>query len=372
MLKAVLQVEGGKHHGRKIEIDRRKFLLGREDDCQLRPNSELISRHHCVFTVDDYAVRLRDLGSTNGTQVNGERIRGEVVLKADDTVSIGQLAFRLLLPGVDADAPETTPETTEDRINLGLETAELSSGDTMFEIPVQAEGTETATSEPAGVEEAASSDQTAAEPSASESEETVASPPVVAATDDTTVLAPSDTMWQNADAGESDATQRMTPANADPQAQAPQYQQQMPAGAYPPPPMYYPQQQTPYPQFYPQQGYYPPGQYPPPGQFPPGQHPQQTPYPQYPGYDPQQYQPAPGDATTDSAAVAEEEETGLEVRLPPPESTGVRPAPVVEPEQQQDGDEETADAPQKSANPSDMAADIIRGYRHRRPKSGDD
>lgn len=101
MVSAELKVVGGKHVGQVIPLNRRKFLIGREQDCQLRPNSEMVSRHHCVFSVDDYSVRLRDLGSTNGTLVNGERIRKDVVLVAGDKIVIGNLEFELIIrPGV--------------------------------------------------------------------------------------------------------------------------------------------------------------------------------------------------------------------------------------------------------------------------------
>jgi predicted component of type VI protein secretion system len=101
MVSAELKVVGGKHAGQVIPLNRQKFLIGREQDCQLRPNSEMVSRHHCVFSVDDYSVRLRDLGSTNGTLVNGERIRKDVVLVAGDRVVIGNLEFELVIrPGV--------------------------------------------------------------------------------------------------------------------------------------------------------------------------------------------------------------------------------------------------------------------------------
>lgn len=101
MLSAELKVVGGKHAGEVIPLNRQKFLIGREQDCQLRPNSEMVSRHHCVFSVDDYSVRLRDLGSTNGTLVNGERIQKDVVLAAGDHVVIGNLEFELVIrPGV--------------------------------------------------------------------------------------------------------------------------------------------------------------------------------------------------------------------------------------------------------------------------------
>jgi predicted component of type VI protein secretion system len=115
MVAAELKVVGGKHSGQVIPLNRRKFLIGREQDCQLRPNSDMVSRHHCVFSVDDYSVRLRDLGSTNGTLVNGERIRKETVLANGDRIVIGNLDFELVIrAGItmpDADSKTMQPVT---------------------------------------------------------------------------------------------------------------------------------------------------------------------------------------------------------------------------------------------------------------------
>lgn len=105
MIAAELSVVGGKHTGQVIPLNRRKFLIGREQDCQLRPNSEMVSRHHCVFSLDEFSVRLRDLGSTNGTFVNGTRIQKETVLATGDHVVIGNLEFRFgILAGKSVDS----------------------------------------------------------------------------------------------------------------------------------------------------------------------------------------------------------------------------------------------------------------------------
>ncbi|MDZ4684804.1 MAG: FHA domain-containing protein [Planctomycetaceae bacterium] len=97
MLQAELKVLEGKFQGKAIPLNTKKFLVGREQDCHLRPNSDMVSRHHCVFIVDDFAVRLRDLGSTNGTKVNGELIRTETVLNDGDQISIGKLDLQFCL-----------------------------------------------------------------------------------------------------------------------------------------------------------------------------------------------------------------------------------------------------------------------------------
>jgi len=114
-MEAVLKVVEGKQQGAIIPLNTRKFLIGREEDCHLRPNSDLVSRHHCVFTLDDYTVRIRDLGSTNGTFVNEQPATGQVVLKNGDRVRIGKLVFEVLIrsaaPVVQAAPAAPAPET---------------------------------------------------------------------------------------------------------------------------------------------------------------------------------------------------------------------------------------------------------------------
>ena len=130
MLSAQLVVRGGKHEGKRIVLNRGRFLIGREQDCDLRPSSDLVSRHHCVFHVDDFTVRLRDLGSTNGTTVNGERLSGERTLTGGDTVTVGKLTFELELKEV-ADERARDAEGPSDDMAVPTDGA-----DTSYELPV--------------------------------------------------------------------------------------------------------------------------------------------------------------------------------------------------------------------------------------------
>ena len=58
----------------------------------------LISRHHCVLLLDEYTLRIRDLGSTNGTFVNNHRIgSGETILIDGDTVTVGEMSCHIEL-----------------------------------------------------------------------------------------------------------------------------------------------------------------------------------------------------------------------------------------------------------------------------------
>src|SRR5262245_32073579 len=58
--------------------ERRVCLIGRGPDCDLQLPSEedymVVSRHHCRLEIDPPHVRVRDLGSRNGTRINGMQI----------------------------------------------------------------------------------------------------------------------------------------------------------------------------------------------------------------------------------------------------------------------------------------------------------
>ncbi len=85
-----------------------KYTVGRKDDCAFCVNDATVSRQHAEIEVplDGKEVVIRDLGSHNGTCVNGVRVNGHTVAKRNDLVMFGQVEFRL------ADTEEITkPET---------------------------------------------------------------------------------------------------------------------------------------------------------------------------------------------------------------------------------------------------------------------
>ena len=53
---------------------RGRYILGRSRDCDIILPGEGVSRHHCVLALDPPVLRARDLGSRNGTYLNGELI----------------------------------------------------------------------------------------------------------------------------------------------------------------------------------------------------------------------------------------------------------------------------------------------------------
>lgn len=92
---ARLKVVLGTNAGREIRLLGPKFLIGRAEDCHLRPRSDLISRHHCVLLLEEQTLTIRDLGSRNGTLVNGERVVGERELLTGDKLVVGPLQFEV-------------------------------------------------------------------------------------------------------------------------------------------------------------------------------------------------------------------------------------------------------------------------------------
>lgn len=101
-MKVQLIVVQGKPEGKVIPLLGPVFKIGRGETCHLRPNSERVSREHAEFTVSADKVVVRDLGSRNGTLVNGKALTQPYVLKDRDLVQVGPLTFMVSL----VDAPE--------------------------------------------------------------------------------------------------------------------------------------------------------------------------------------------------------------------------------------------------------------------------
>ncbi len=92
-----LRVLAGSHTGKEIHVRGERLLIGRAEECQLRPNSEKISRHHCEIAVEGGKSVVRDLNSRNGTFVNGKAISKAIELNHGDRLAVGPLQFEVLL-----------------------------------------------------------------------------------------------------------------------------------------------------------------------------------------------------------------------------------------------------------------------------------
>src|SRR5947207_3331969 len=116
-----LDVVAGPIQGRHFEFDAHDtFLFGRSPDChaELSADDSTASRHHFLLEVNPPAARLRDLGSLNGTYVNGQKYGGrgrhltpeegarqplpQVDIKDGDTIRVGATVFNVRVEGARA------------------------------------------------------------------------------------------------------------------------------------------------------------------------------------------------------------------------------------------------------------------------------
>ncbi len=86
----------GPMSGQTVPLAEGELVIGRDKDCGLGPMSDFISRHHCVLTLTDDTLTIRDLGSKNGTFVNGSRVgTGATILTHGAIVWVGDFAFQI-------------------------------------------------------------------------------------------------------------------------------------------------------------------------------------------------------------------------------------------------------------------------------------
>jgi diguanylate cyclase (GGDEF)-like protein len=96
--KASLIIVRGTPQGKRYELAAACMRLGRDNAVEICIDDTSVSRVHAEVTSKGEVVELRDLGSTNGTFVNGQRIAEAVVLRKEDLISVGSTVLKYL-PG---------------------------------------------------------------------------------------------------------------------------------------------------------------------------------------------------------------------------------------------------------------------------------
>jgi pSer/pThr/pTyr-binding forkhead associated (FHA) protein len=118
-MNAKLVVASGKSAGRAISLKNGRILIGRAEECDVRPLGEEVSRRHCLILVEGEAVTVEDLKSRNGTYVNGERIPAKTTVKNGDIVRVGPLELKVSLP-LPAAAPADRAAAAVDDVSRWL------------------------------------------------------------------------------------------------------------------------------------------------------------------------------------------------------------------------------------------------------------
>ena len=126
-MNAKLLVVQGRPQGKSIQFAPGEYIFGRGQECHVRPNSEWVSRQHCMLRVTADGTFVRDLGSRNGTLINGVRLVGEVRLEHGDQLQIGPLVFETQLEPVPVPVRQPLENTGRETRILTGETASLPS-----------------------------------------------------------------------------------------------------------------------------------------------------------------------------------------------------------------------------------------------------
>jgi pSer/pThr/pTyr-binding forkhead associated (FHA) protein len=97
----LIPVDGGP----PVDLVKDLTVVGRKEDCDLQLDHKSVSKQHCVIVKTDGLLLIRDLGSTNGTRVNGQRVRRAALLP-NDQLSVASVRFKVHLgPGEPPPAP---------------------------------------------------------------------------------------------------------------------------------------------------------------------------------------------------------------------------------------------------------------------------
>ncbi|MGE5610201.1 MAG: FHA domain-containing protein [Bacillota bacterium] len=87
---------------RSFSLPQETTVIGRREDCDIRIPLGEVSRKHCRLIMEGDALRVEDLGSSNGTFLNGARVQ-ESPVQPGDQLQIGPVVFTVQINGVPAD-----------------------------------------------------------------------------------------------------------------------------------------------------------------------------------------------------------------------------------------------------------------------------
>ena len=108
-----LRFISGKYQGGEFPLrPHREIIIGRSSDLDMVLVEDMVSRKHAKITTDDAVVTIQDLGSTNGTFVNGEKVR-KAELKDGDRILIGTSIIKMVF--VEGDATNNALNVERDR-----------------------------------------------------------------------------------------------------------------------------------------------------------------------------------------------------------------------------------------------------------------
>jgi len=88
-------IEPLERSGERLNIDT-ALIIGRSSECDLQMNDNFLSSRHARIASDSGELSIEDLGSTNGTYVNQQLVKGRVHLERGDIVQVGGVLFEVV------------------------------------------------------------------------------------------------------------------------------------------------------------------------------------------------------------------------------------------------------------------------------------
>jgi hypothetical protein len=88
-------IEPSERSGQRLDVDG-GLTIGRSGDCDVTLQDTYLSSRHARVANDDGDLSIEDLGSTNGTYVNQELVKGRVRLERGDVVQVGGVLFEVV------------------------------------------------------------------------------------------------------------------------------------------------------------------------------------------------------------------------------------------------------------------------------------
>ena len=148
-----LVVTRGRSASQSLKLQEGVTTLGRQDDCHLRIASSQVSRRHCQLFEHKGFLLVKDLGSSNGTYVNGAKIAEQRVLEPGDELGIGPVKFRVEKKATAATAAAPAKAAGDTAIVEVLDDPPVEAP--ALEAPVAQPVVETAPAPPADIDEEA-------------------------------------------------------------------------------------------------------------------------------------------------------------------------------------------------------------------------
>ena len=115
-----LRFISGKYQGGEFPLRmNREIIIGRSSDLDMVLVEDMVSRRHAKITTTEADIFIQDMGSTNGTFVNGEKIAGRARLTEGDRILVGTSIIKVV--GVDSDIASQSEAEARRRLEAGAQ-----------------------------------------------------------------------------------------------------------------------------------------------------------------------------------------------------------------------------------------------------------